>query len=48
VTPMAINNIDSNAYEVDGTQSSVVVRDKDARIQEKSNGLGKGNGSTGK
>nr|GFA47129.1 hypothetical protein [Tanacetum cinerariifolium] len=32
VTPMAINNIDSSAYEVDGTQSSVVVRDKDARI----------------
>ncbi|GKD63000.1 hypothetical protein Tco_1305108 [Tanacetum coccineum] len=27
------------AYEVDGTQSSVVVRDKDARIKEKSNGL---------
>ncbi|GJU11810.1 hypothetical protein Tco_1134206 [Tanacetum coccineum] len=27
------------AYEVDGTQSSVVVRDKDARIQKKSNGL---------
>nr|GEV82057.1 hypothetical protein [Tanacetum cinerariifolium] len=26
-------------YEVDGTQSSVVVRDKDARIQKKSNGL---------
>lgn len=35
---MAINNIDSSAYEVDGTQSSV-VRDKDARIQKKSNGL---------
>nr|GEW03547.1 hypothetical protein [Tanacetum cinerariifolium] len=32
VTPMVINNIDSNTYEVDGTQSSVVVRDKDARI----------------
>ncbi|GJX07354.1 hypothetical protein Tco_0195286, partial [Tanacetum coccineum] len=32
VTPMG-------AYEVDGTQSSVVVRDKDARIQKKSNGL---------
>nr|GEX58768.1 hypothetical protein [Tanacetum cinerariifolium] len=32
VTPM-------DAYEVDGTQSSVVVRDKDARIQKKSNGL---------
>nr|GEY84674.1 hypothetical protein [Tanacetum cinerariifolium] len=28
-----------SAYEVDGTQSSVVVRDKDARIQKKSNGL---------
>ncbi|GJU58944.1 hypothetical protein Tco_1236710 [Tanacetum coccineum] len=27
------------AYEVDGTPSSVVVRDKDARIQKKSNGL---------
>ncbi|GJY33658.1 ribonuclease H-like domain, reverse transcriptase, RNA-dependent DNA polymerase [Tanacetum coccineum] len=27
------------AYEVDGTQSSVVVRDKDTRIQKKSNGL---------
>nr|GEW83631.1 hypothetical protein [Tanacetum cinerariifolium] len=27
------------AYEVDETQSSVVVRDKDARIQKKSNGL---------
>ncbi|GJX32953.1 hypothetical protein Tco_0242808 [Tanacetum coccineum] len=27
------------AYEVDGTQSSVVVRDKDVRIQKKSNGL---------
>nr|GEU49844.1 ribonuclease H-like domain, reverse transcriptase, RNA-dependent DNA polymerase [Tanacetum cinerariifolium] len=27
------------AYEVDGTQSSVVVRDKDARIQKKSMGL---------
>nr|GEU38608.1 hypothetical protein [Tanacetum cinerariifolium] len=39
VTPMAINNIDSSAYEVDETQSSVVVRDKDARIQKKSNGL---------
>nr|GEZ97324.1 hypothetical protein [Tanacetum cinerariifolium] len=48
VTPMAINNIDSNAYEVDETQSSVVVRDKDTRIQKKSNGLGKGNGNTGK
>ncbi|GJW82623.1 hypothetical protein Tco_0155768 [Tanacetum coccineum] len=34
-----INNIDSSAYEADGTQSSVVVRDKDARIQKKSNGL---------
>nr|GEU35832.1 hypothetical protein [Tanacetum cinerariifolium] len=32
VTPMG-------TYEVDGTQSSVVVRDKDARIQKKSNGL---------
>ncbi|GKA98103.1 hypothetical protein Tco_0825997 [Tanacetum coccineum] len=32
VTPMG-------AYEVDGTQSSVVVRNKDARIQKKSNGL---------
>ncbi|GKB83072.1 hypothetical protein Tco_0949967 [Tanacetum coccineum] len=32
VTPM-------DAYEVDGTQSSVVVRDKDTRIQKKSNGL---------
>ncbi|GJW57166.1 hypothetical protein Tco_0103897 [Tanacetum coccineum] len=32
VTPMG-------AYEVDGTQSSVVVRDKDARIKKKSNGL---------
>nr|GFA81670.1 hypothetical protein [Tanacetum cinerariifolium] len=32
VTPMG-------AYEVDRTQSSVVVRDKDARIQKKSNGL---------
>nr|GEU52156.1 hypothetical protein [Tanacetum cinerariifolium] len=32
VTPMG-------AYEVDGTQSSVVVHDKDARIQNKSNGL---------
>nr|GEU89161.1 hypothetical protein [Tanacetum cinerariifolium] len=27
------------AYEVDITQSSVVIRDKDARIQKKSNGL---------
>nr|GFA77765.1 hypothetical protein [Tanacetum cinerariifolium] len=27
------------AYEVEETQSSVVVRDKDARIQKKSNGL---------
>ncbi|GKB03234.1 hypothetical protein Tco_0831323 [Tanacetum coccineum] len=27
------------AYEVDGTQSSVFVRDKDARIKKKSNGL---------
>nr|GFB30408.1 hypothetical protein [Tanacetum cinerariifolium] len=27
------------AYEVDGTQSSVVVRYKDVRIQKKSNGL---------
>ncbi|GKA09056.1 nucleotide-binding alpha-beta plait domain-containing protein, partial [Tanacetum coccineum] len=27
------------AYEVDGTQSSAVVRDKDVRIQKKSNGL---------
>nr|GEU43722.1 hypothetical protein [Tanacetum cinerariifolium] len=32
VTPMG-------TYEVDRTQSSVVVRDKDARIQKKSNGL---------
>ncbi|GJZ98260.1 hypothetical protein Tco_0670713 [Tanacetum coccineum] len=32
VTPMG-------AYEVDETQSSVVVRDKDARIKKKSNGL---------
>ncbi|GKB48149.1 hypothetical protein Tco_0898902 [Tanacetum coccineum] len=32
VTPMG-------AYEVDGTQPSVVVRDKDARSQKKSNGL---------
>nr|GFB14192.1 hypothetical protein [Tanacetum cinerariifolium] len=32
VTPMG-------AYEVDKKQSSVVVRDKDARIQKKSNGL---------
>nr|GEZ61708.1 hypothetical protein [Tanacetum cinerariifolium]GEZ62347.1 hypothetical protein [Tanacetum cinerariifolium] len=32
VTPMV-------SYEVDETQSSVVVRDKDARIQKKSNGL---------
>nr|GFB48565.1 hypothetical protein [Tanacetum cinerariifolium] len=32
VTPMG-------AYEVDGTHSSVVVRDKDAIIQKKSNGL---------
>ncbi|GKB92534.1 hypothetical protein Tco_0964806 [Tanacetum coccineum] len=32
VTPMG-------AYEVDRTQSSVIVRDKDARIQKKSNGL---------
>nr|GFA18886.1 hypothetical protein [Tanacetum cinerariifolium] len=32
VTPMG-------AYEVDETQSSVVVRDKDVRIQKKSNGL---------
>ncbi|GKF12700.1 hypothetical protein Tco_0050626 [Tanacetum coccineum] len=32
VTPMG-------AYEVDGTESSVVVRDKDARIKKKSNGL---------
>nr|GEV37146.1 hypothetical protein [Tanacetum cinerariifolium] len=32
VTPMG-------AYKVDGTQSSVVVRDKDARIQKKCNGL---------
>nr|GEX32716.1 hypothetical protein [Tanacetum cinerariifolium] len=39
LTPMAINNIDSSAYEVDRTKSSVVVRDKDARIQKKSNGL---------
>nr|GEV00437.1 hypothetical protein [Tanacetum cinerariifolium] len=39
VTPKAINNIDSSTYEVDGTQSSVVVGDKDARIQKKSNGL---------
>ncbi|GJX11000.1 hypothetical protein Tco_0200859 [Tanacetum coccineum] len=40
VTPVArINNIDSSAYEADGTQSIVVVRDKDARIQKKSNGL---------
>nr|GFB57940.1 hypothetical protein [Tanacetum cinerariifolium] len=27
------------AYEVDETQSSFVIRDKDARIQKKSNGL---------
>nr|GEY43952.1 hypothetical protein [Tanacetum cinerariifolium] len=27
------------AYEVDETQSSVVIRDKDARIQKKSNGI---------
>nr|GEW27555.1 reverse transcriptase domain-containing protein [Tanacetum cinerariifolium] len=39
VTPMAINNINSSAYEVDETQSSVVVCDKDVRIQKKSNGL---------
>nr|GEX66148.1 hypothetical protein [Tanacetum cinerariifolium] len=39
VTLMAINNIDSSAYEVDGTQSSVFVRNKDTRIQKKSNGL---------
>nr|GEY26084.1 hypothetical protein [Tanacetum cinerariifolium] len=39
VTPMAINNTDISAYEVDETQLSVVVRDKDARIQKKSNGL---------
>nr|GEW34824.1 hypothetical protein [Tanacetum cinerariifolium] len=39
VSPMAINNIESSAYEVDGTQTSVVVRDKDARIKKKSNGL---------
>nr|GFC11015.1 hypothetical protein [Tanacetum cinerariifolium] len=39
VTPMAINNIDSSAYEVDGTQSSVFIRNKDTRIQKKSNGL---------
>ncbi|GJX01071.1 hypothetical protein Tco_0184984 [Tanacetum coccineum] len=32
VTPMG-------AYEVDGTQSSVFVRDKDVRIKKKSNGL---------
>ncbi|GKF53769.1 hypothetical protein Tco_0160679, partial [Tanacetum coccineum] len=32
VTPMG-------AYEVDGTQSSVVVHDKDVRIKKKSNGL---------
>nr|GEX13664.1 hypothetical protein [Tanacetum cinerariifolium] len=32
VTPM-------DAYEVDETQSSVVVRGKDARIQKKSNGI---------
>ncbi|GJS55591.1 hypothetical protein Tco_0628953 [Tanacetum coccineum] len=32
VTPMG-------AYELDGTQSSVVVRDKDERIKKKSNGL---------
>nr|GEY14365.1 hypothetical protein [Tanacetum cinerariifolium] len=39
VTLMDINNIDTSAYEVDGTQSSVVVCDKDAKIQKKSNGL---------
>nr|GEV74519.1 hypothetical protein [Tanacetum cinerariifolium] len=32
VTPMGV-------YEVDRTRSSVVIRDKDARIQKKSNGL---------
>nr|GEV74822.1 hypothetical protein [Tanacetum cinerariifolium] len=50
VTPMAINNIDSIAYEVDKTQSSLVVRDKYARNQKKSNGLvtlKKGNGNNG-
>ena len=37
---MAINNIDISANEVaDGTQSSVGVRDKDAIIQKKSNGI---------
>nr|GEY40838.1 hypothetical protein [Tanacetum cinerariifolium] len=39
VTPMAINIIDSSAYKVDRTQSSVVVLDKDTRIQKKSNGV---------
>ncbi|GJW34892.1 putative reverse transcriptase domain-containing protein, partial [Tanacetum coccineum] len=35
-----VNKFDSKgAYEVDETQSSVVVRDKDARIQKKSNEL---------
>ncbi|GKD10974.1 transposase, Ptta/En/Spm, transposase, Tnp1/En/Spm-like protein [Tanacetum coccineum] len=34
-----INNIDSIAYEANETQSSVVERDKDARIQKKSNGF---------
>ena len=36
---MAIDNIDTSAYEVDGTQSSDVVSAKDAGIEEKSNGL---------
>ena len=34
-----INNKDISAYEANGTQSSVVARDKDATIQKKSNGL---------
>ncbi|GKA61352.1 hypothetical protein Tco_0760759 [Tanacetum coccineum] len=41
VTPMG-------AYEVDETQSSVVVRDKDARIKKKSNGLVTSEKSDGK
>nr|GEX85470.1 hypothetical protein [Tanacetum cinerariifolium] len=36
---VASDVIPMGSYEVDGTQSSVVVRDKDARIQKNSNGL---------
>jgi hypothetical protein len=39
VTPIAIVNIDSSANEVNGTQSSVGVREKEAIIQKKPNGL---------